>query len=59
MTDTFQYIGNNRYKRIETKCTYQKGEDLNMDGQYEKERACKPKELINCRNYIDTYDYDD
>lgn len=61
LIDTFKYIGNNRYKRIETKCTYKKGGYMNDNGkyEYEQERVCKPKERTDCRNYIDNNDYDD
>jgi hypothetical protein len=62
LTDDFQYIGNNRYKRVQTECLYKSGEYQNeYSGHYEykNQRACKPKEIIDCRNYIDTNDYDD
>ncbi|OCG19521.1 hypothetical protein A9G22_10080 [Gilliamella sp. App2-1] len=61
LTDNFQYIGNNRYKRVKTECLYKSGEYLNEDNnqfEYKKQRACKPKEIKDCRNYIDNNDYD-
>lgn len=62
LTDNFQYIGNNRYKRVKTECLYKSGEYLNEENsqfEYKKQRTCKPKEIKDCRNYIDTNDYDD
>ncbi|OCG41336.1 hypothetical protein [Gilliamella sp. Bif1-4] len=62
LIDDFQYIGNNRYKRVKTECLYKSGQYLNKESnqfEYKKERACNPKEIKACRNYIDTNDYDD
>jgi hypothetical protein len=62
LTDDFQYIGNNRYKKVKTECLYKSGKYQNEysgHDEYKKQRACKPKEIIDCRNYIDTNDYDD
>ncbi|SCC24660.1 hypothetical protein [Gilliamella intestini] len=62
LIDDFKYIGNNRYKRVKTECLYKSGEYLNEENnqfEYKNQRACKPKEIKDCRNYIDTNDYDD
>ncbi|WP_085166050.1 hypothetical protein [Gilliamella bombi] len=62
LIDDFKYIGNNRYKRVKTECLYKSGHYLNKKSnqfEYKKQRACKPKEIKDCRNYIDTNDYDD
>ncbi|MCX8711345.1 hypothetical protein J3U57_02265 [Gilliamella sp. B3464] len=61
LTDNFQYIGNNRYKRISTECLFQEDSYHENNGRYEfkKQRACTLTELNFCRNYIDTNDYDD
>jgi hypothetical protein len=62
LTDDFQYIGNNLYKKVKTECLYKSGKYQNEysgHDEYKKQRACKPKEIKDCRNYIDTNDYDD
>lgn len=62
LTDDFKYIGNNRYKRVKTECVYHEHRYLNEDNnqfEFKNQRACKPKELTSCRNYIDNNDYDD
>ena len=62
LTDHFKYIGNNRYKRVKTECVYHEHCYLNEDNnqfEFKNQRACKPKELTSCRNYIDNNDYDD
>lgn len=62
LTDHFKYIGNNRYKHVKTECVYHEHRYLNEDNnqfEFKNQRACKPKELTSCRNYIDNNDYDD
>ncbi|SCC24674.1 hypothetical protein [Gilliamella intestini] len=62
LRDIFQYTGNNHYKRVKTECLYREGGHVNKDNnryEYRKQRACKPKEIVGCRNYIDTSDYDE
>lgn len=50
LNDTFQYMGNNHYKQIKTKCLY-KEDDV--------QRACTPQELINCRKCLEDDDNDE
>lgn len=50
LNDTFQYMGNNHYKQIKTKCLY-KEDDV--------QRACTSQELINCRKCLDDDDNDE
>lgn len=50
LNDTFQYMGNNHYKQIKTKCLYKEGD---------VQRACTSQELINCRKCLEDDDNDD
>lgn len=62
LRDIFQYTGNNYYKRVNTECLYKEGGHVNKDNhqyEYKKQRACKPKEIVGCRNYINTNDDED
>lgn len=61
LKNNFKYLENNRYKHVETECLYKEVGTIVVRSNlwvFTKQRECTPKELSNCRKFVNDHNED-